>query len=93
MCKITKHVHLKPLHIPVPGRRFSHIHVDLVGPLPSSGGCTYLFTIIDSTTWWAEAVPLAATSVDWHVLGCQPQSPLIEDHSTHQLCGRPSATC
>ena len=53
--KITKHVHLKPLHIPVPGRRFSHIHVDLVGPLPSSGGCTYLFTIIDRTTRWAEA--------------------------------------
>ena len=60
--KITKHVHLKPLHIPVPGRRFSHIHVDLVGPLPNSGGCTYLFTIIDCTTRWAEAVPLAATS-------------------------------
>ena len=56
-------MHLKPFHIPVPDRRFSHIHVDLVGPLPSSGGCTYLFTIIDRTTRWAEAVPLATTSV------------------------------
>jgi hypothetical protein len=26
---------------------FTHIHVNLVGPLPPSGGHTYLFTIID----------------------------------------------
>ena len=60
--KITKHMHVKPLHIPVPGHRFSHMHVDLVGPLPASEGCTYLFTIIDCTTPWAEAVSLATTS-------------------------------
>ncbi|MFN9901112.1 MAG: integrase zinc binding domain-containing protein, partial [bacterium] len=31
--------------IPVPARRFSHIHVDLVGPLPTSAaGYSYLFT-------------------------------------------------
>ena len=60
--KITKHVHVKPLHIPVPGCCFSHVHVDLVGPLPASEGCTYLFTIIDCTMQWAEVVPLATTS-------------------------------
>ena len=60
--KITKHVHIKPLHIPVPSRHFSHVYVDLVGPLPVSQGCTHLFTIIDCTTQWAEAVPLASTS-------------------------------
>ena len=35
--------------------------MDLVGPLPSWGGCTYLFTIIDCTTLWADAVLLATT--------------------------------
>jgi hypothetical protein len=45
--KFHKHVHLQPAEIPVPHRRFAHIHVDLVGPLPPSRGHTYLLTIID----------------------------------------------
>ena len=56
--KVHRHVQVPPQHIPVPTRRFSHIHVDLVGPLPSSQGYTYLFTIIDRTSRWPEAVPL-----------------------------------
>ena len=48
--------------VPVPARRFSHIHVDLLGPLPSSRGFTYLFTILDRTSRWPEAVPLASIS-------------------------------
>jgi hypothetical protein len=35
-------------------------HVDLVGPLPPSRGHTYLFTIIDRTSRWPEAIPLAS---------------------------------
>ncbi len=31
-----RHVQVPPQHIPVPSRRFSHIQVDLVGPLPAS---------------------------------------------------------
>jgi hypothetical protein len=49
-------------HIPVPVRRFSHIHVDLVGPLPRSSGFSYLFTVVDRTTRWPEAVPLMSTT-------------------------------
>jgi hypothetical protein len=47
-----------PLHaILVPARRFSQVHVDLVGPLPaSSDGHVYLLTIIDRSTRWVEAV-------------------------------------
>ena len=53
--KVTK-------RIPVPSQHFSHVHVDLVGLLPASDGFTYLFTVIERTTRWAEAIPLQSTS-------------------------------
>ncbi|KAI0241039.1 hypothetical protein LSAT2_002963, partial [Lamellibrachia satsuma] len=39
-------------------RRFDHVHVDLVGPLPPSQNHRYLFTVVDRFTRWAEAIPL-----------------------------------
>jgi len=60
--KIHRHVSLQAAHIPVPARRFSHIHVDLVGPVPRSSGFSYLFTVVDRTTRWPEAIPLASTT-------------------------------
>ena len=47
-----------------PCRRFSNIHVDLVGPLPQSQGFSYLFTIIDITSCWPEAVPILQTTAE-----------------------------
>jgi hypothetical protein len=53
---------LPPLHIANPSQRFSHLHLDLVGPLPASaGGHTHLLTAIDRSTLWAEAIPLSST--------------------------------
>jgi hypothetical protein len=44
--------------IPVPRNRCSNIHLDFVGPLSVSAmGYTYLFTAIDRSTRWLEAVP------------------------------------
>jgi len=60
--KVRRHTHLLAVHIPVPAGRFQHLHVDLVGPLPPSGGFSYLFTIIDRSTRWLEAIPLASTT-------------------------------
>lgn len=60
--KIHRHVRLQPEAMAVPARRFAHIHIDLVGPLPVSQGCTHLLTVVDRTTRWPEAFPLSSTS-------------------------------
>ncbi len=60
--KVHKHVHLQPEQIEIPCRRFAHVHVDLVGPLPRSAGFSYLLTVLDRTTRWPEAIPLTAVT-------------------------------
>ena len=40
---------------------------DLVGPLPSSHGYTYLLTCIDRSTWWPEVIPLTGISTAEYV--------------------------
>jgi cleavage and polyadenylation specificity factor subunit 1 len=60
--KIHRHVRLQAAHIPVPSRRFAHLHVDLVGPLPLSSGFSYLFTMVDRTTRWPEAFALSSVA-------------------------------
>lgn len=45
----------------VPKRRFDHINIDLVGPLPPlCPGFAHLLKV-DQTTQWPEAVPLSTT--------------------------------
>ena len=62
--KVTRHTKAPLSDYEVPKGRFSHVHVDLVGPLPPSHGFTYLFTMIDRFTRWPEAIPLVNTEAE-----------------------------
>ena len=59
--KVTRQPPAAVQPIPVPTRRFSHIHVDFVGPLTvSREGFRYLLTIKDRSSRWLEAIPLTS---------------------------------
>lgn len=60
--KVQRHVKAPLAPFLVPERRFDHVNVDLVGPLPPSRGFTHLLTMVDRTTRWPEVVPLSSTS-------------------------------
>ena len=60
--KVHRHTKAPLAPFRVPERRFDHVNVDLVGPLPASHGYTHLLTMVDRTTRWPEAVPLSSTT-------------------------------
>ena len=89
----------------IPQQRFSHVHVDLVGPLPTSRAShRYLLTAIDYSTRWFEAVPLVNISAEacrrhssvagWPPLACRSGSLPTGGRSLHlALKGQGRATC
>jgi hypothetical protein len=42
----------------LPAARFLHIHMDLMGPHPTSAGYTYCLTVVDFFTRWPEAISI-----------------------------------
>jgi hypothetical protein len=45
----------------LPADRFLHVHINLVGPLPTSAGYTYCLTAVDRYTRWPGAIPIPDT--------------------------------
>jgi hypothetical protein len=92
--KVTTNLAVPQLHIANPTQWFSHLHVDLVGPLPTSAsGHTHLIMILDRSTRWAEAIPLkstlaescsAAMIVGWFACFSAPE--LITSDGGRQFC-------
>ncbi len=62
--KVHRHVKANVQAFKQPDSRFSDIHVDIVGPLPSSKGYTYLFTCVDRYTRWPEAIPMTDATAE-----------------------------
>ena len=67
-CKVQRQTKAPMDTIPMPTRRFSHIHVDMVGPLPPSNQMRYLFTVTDRSTRWLEATPMSDATTETCVL-------------------------
>ena len=64
LSKVQRHTSAPLSKFLPPDARFDHVHIDLVGPLPSSNGCTYLLTCVDRFSHWPEAHPLPDCTAD-----------------------------
>ncbi len=63
--KVTKQPAAPLAPFQEPARRFAHVHLDIVGPLPvSAAGFTHILTMIDRSTRYLEAVALKSTSTE-----------------------------
>ena len=90
--KVTHVEHSGVEKIPIPGVRFSHVHVDLVGPLPASRDGS---TVQPGGQRWSPLAKLTWTQCwrrssgrGWPALACLPASPPTGGHSSLWNVGR-----
>lgn len=56
--KVNRHNHTELGKFDTPDARFQHVHMDIVGPLPTIDGQSYVLTMVDRYTRWPEAVTM-----------------------------------
>ena len=88
--KVHRHTSTALSPFRTPDAHFDCI-VDLVGPLPTLKGYTYIHTCMDRYTWWPEATPLSSITAETvaHVFShawisrFRVPSTVIRDHGHH----------
>ncbi|CAI2724326.1 unnamed protein product [Schistosoma spindalis] len=62
--KVQRHTLSVVGKFPLPDKRFQHVHLDIVGPLPPSNSFTHILTAVDRFARWSIACPIADTSAE-----------------------------
>jgi hypothetical protein len=62
--KISRHTVTPVGDFTLPTARFHHVHIDFVGPFPTSAGYTYCPTEVDRFTHWPEVIPISDSTAD-----------------------------
>ncbi|GBM16079.1 hypothetical protein AVEN_163120-1 [Araneus ventricosus] len=57
--KVNRHTKSSLGEYELPKARFSHVHLDIVGPLPPSKDFVYVLTCLDRFSRWPEAFPMS----------------------------------
>lgn len=63
-CKVSRHITSPLGNFSGTSARFQHIHLDIIGPLPYSGGFTYCLTAVDRYTRWPEVWPMSGITAE-----------------------------